>query len=168
MSFRLRDLTCDDLSLLERWLRAAHVRSAWGDPEENLRMLEEPPPEGSGRAVFEVDGRAVGLVLWQHPTREELDEAGLLDIPTGAIDIDIMIGEADAIGQGFGPQAIDRVASVALSNPAVPFVMGCAEMDNLASQRAFGKAGFRRERTFGDGPDGLQVLMVRDRESEGA
>ena len=164
MSLRLCDVTNDDLLLIEQWLHADHVRSTWGDPAANLRLLNEPPANGNGRAIIEAEGQKVGLVLWQPPTREELDLAGLADIPTSVIDIDIMIGEFAALGRGLGSGAICLVAEVALSDPAVPFVMACAELDNLASQRAFAKAGFRKDREFDDVPNGLYVLMVRHRD----
>jgi RimJ/RimL family protein N-acetyltransferase len=163
MTLRLRDVTRDDLPLIERWLHADHVRGTWGDPGANLRLLSEPPAEGHWRAVIEADGRKVGIVLWQHPTREELDVAGLADIPRSVIDIDIMIGELDAVGRGLGSSAIRLVAEAALSDPTVPFVIGCARSDNLPSQRAFAKAGFRKDREFDDVPNGLHVLMVRHR-----
>ncbi|NTW59312.1 MAG: acetyltransferase [Nitrospirae bacterium] len=164
MILRLRDVTNDDLPLIERWLHADHVRSTWGDPGLNLRLLNEPPAKGNWRAIIEANGHGVGIVLWQHPTREELDVAGLPDIPTSVIDIDIMIGEFDALGRGMGSEAIRLVAEVALSDPAVPFVIACARLDNLASQRAFAKAGFRKDREFDDVPNGLHVLMVRHRQ----
>ena len=161
MNLNLRDVTDDDLPLIEQWLDADHVRDAWGDPEANIRLLGEPPAKGNWRAIIEADGRKVGLVLWQHPTREELDGAGLADIPTSVIDIDIMIGEVDALGRGVGSDAIGLVAEVALSDPTVPFVMACARLDNLASQRAFAKTGFRKDREFDDVPNRPHVLMVR-------
>jgi RimJ/RimL family protein N-acetyltransferase len=165
MSLRLRDVTNDDLPLIEQWLHADHVRRTWGDPGANLRLLNEPPANGNWRAIIEADGHEVGIVLWQHPTREELDVAGLADIPTNVIDIDIMIGEFDALGRGLGSDAISFVAELVLSDPTVPFVMACARLDNLASQRAFAKAGFRRDRKFDDVPNGLHVLMVRHRQN---
>jgi len=163
MSLRLRDLTSDDLPRIAQWLHARHVRSTWGDPGANLRLLTEPPAAGHRRATIEADGRKVGIVLWQHPTSEALDAAGLAGIPTSVIDIDIMIGEIDALGRGLGSDAISLVAEAALSDPTVPFVMACARLDNLASQRAFARAGFRNDRQFDDVPNGLHVLMVRHR-----
>lgn len=163
MRLRLRDVANDDLPLIEQWLHTEHVRGTWGDPSANLRLLREPPVGGNRRAIIEADGHDVGIVLWQHPTREELDVAGLADIPTSAIDIDIMIGEFDALGQGLGSDAISLVADLALSDPTVPFVMACARLENLASQRAFAKAGFRKDREFDDLPNGLHVLLVRSR-----
>ena len=163
MSVNLRDITSDDLPLIEKWLRADHVRSVWGDPDQNLRLLREPAVRGAWRAIIEVDGRKVGVVLWQHPSREELDAAGLTDIPTSVIDIDIMIGEPAALGSGIGSTTIRLVTEVAFTDSAVPFVMACARVDNGASRRAFAKAGFCTDREFDDGPDGRYVLMVRDR-----
>lgn len=164
MDLRLRDVTGDDLPLIERWLRAEHVRTYWGDPDAHLCLLSEPPPGGNWRAIIEADGRDVGIVLWQHPTREELDVAGLADVPASVIDIDIMIGEVDALGRGHGSAAIRLVADVALADPTVPFVIACARLDNLASQRAFASAGFRKDREFDDVPNGIYVLMVRHRQ----
>ena len=164
MILHLCDVTSDDLPLIEQWLHADHVRSTWGDPDANFSLLNEPPANGNRRAIIEVDGRKVGIVLWQHPTREELDVAGLSDIPTSVIDVDIMIGEFDALGQGLGSSVIRLVAEVALSDPTVPFVMACARLDNLPSQRAFAKAGFRKDREFDDVPNGLHVLMVCHRQ----
>lgn len=163
MSLRLRELSDQDLPLITRWLRADHVRDTWGDPDANLRLLRAPPAAGHCRAIIEADGRAIGLVLWQHPTREELDVAGLLDVPTSVIDIDIMIGERDAAGRGLGSAAIRLVAETALADPAVPYVIACAQLDNLASQRVFAKAGFRKDRAFDGTPKGLHVRLVRDR-----
>ncbi|MBX3599672.1 MAG: GNAT family N-acetyltransferase [Rubrivivax sp.] len=164
MDLRLRDLAPDDLPLVGQWLRAGPVRRSWGDPEANLRLLRQPPAAGSGRAVIEAEGRAVGLVLWQHPTRAELDLAGLTDIPTSVVDIDVLIGEPAAQGRGLGAAAIGLVAERALADPAVPCVMACVAPDNLASLRAFAKAGFGQDRVFDDVPQGPHLLLVRRRQ----
>jgi aminoglycoside 6'-N-acetyltransferase len=163
---RLREITTEDLPLIGQWLQADHVRRAWGDPSANLLLLSEPAAQGAWRAIIDVDGWDVGVVLWGHPSREELDLANLSDIPTSVIDIDIMIGEPGALGSGVGPKAIRRVTESALRDPTVPFVMACVRSDNLASQRAFAKAGFRTERAFEDGPNGRYLLLVRDRKEE--
>lgn len=164
---RLLEVADSDRPLIGRWLNEDHVRPFWGDPDENLRVLSAPPGAGQWRAVIEADGRKIGLVMWQHPTREELDEAGLHDIPESVIDIDIMIGESAETGKGVGAAAIRLTAEAALADPAVPFVIAAASVGNPASLRAFAKAGFRRDREFDDGPHGLHVLMVRERGEAG-
>lgn len=164
MTVQLCPVHQSDLVLIETWLKAAHVRARWGDPDEITRTLRVPPTSGHWRAIIEAEGRKVGLVMWQHPTRGELEVAGLADIPTSVIDIDIMLGELACVGKGIGTSAIWLVAEQALDDPSVPFVIGCAAQDNLASQRAFAKAGFHRDREFDDVPNGIHVLMVRDRQ----
>lgn len=165
MNLHLCDITNDDLPLIAQWLRADHVRGTWGDPDANIRLLTVPPAQVSRRAIIESDGRRVGLVLWQHPTREELDVAGLADIPTGVIDIDILIGEPDALRRELGSSAMRIVAERALSDPAVPFVIACVRLDNLASRRACAKAGFHEDRVFDDVPNGPHLLMACQRRS---
>jgi len=165
---RLTNIGLDDLPLIERWLRADHVRRYWGDPDENIRLLRTAPAPGNWRAIIESGGRKVGLVLWQHPTRRELDEAGLINVPESVIDIDIMIGEEDATGRGVGTAAIGLVAESALADPSVPFVIAASSIDNHVSQRAFIKAGFEIDREFDDVPNGRFVLMVKRREGESA
>jgi len=162
MTVMLRDVTRKDLALIECWLRVDHVRRFWGEPDENVQLFRQPPP-GMRSTIIMDDGREVGLVAWQHPTRQELDEAGLTEIPETVIDIDIMIGELDAVGRGIGPAAINLVVDEALADPSVPFVMAAASVDNKASRSAFQKAGFQMERGFDDVPGGRCVLMIRRR-----
>lgn len=130
MNLRLHDVTSDDCPLIERWLQADHVRTDWGDPDANIRLLRDPPGIGSWRAVIEAGGRKVGL--------------------------------------GVGSATLRLVAETVLSDAEVPFVMACMRMDNLASQRACAKAGFRRDREFDDVPNGRYVLMVCHRQEAGS
>ena len=163
MTVHLIDVKREDLIFIERWLRAEHVRRYWGEPDENIRLLRRPPV-GMRSAIIADGDRKLGLVLWQHPTRRELDQAGLYEIPETVIDIDILIGEEDALGRGIGSAAIDLVAEIALADLSVPFVIAAASIDNRASCRAFRKAGFRIKREFNDVPGGRSILMIRYRE----
>jgi len=161
-TIRLLALQARDFVLVERWLRAEHVRRYWGDPAAVAAELRRLPP--SARAsLIEADGRKVGLAVRQHPTREELDVAGLHDIPETAVDIDIMVGEAAELNQGAGRAAIRLIAEEALADPNVPLVMAATMVENVASRRAFAAAGFSEEREFDDVPYGRCLLMTRRR-----
>lgn len=167
MAARLRAVEPEDFALVRRWLEAEHVRRWWGDPETNARILGEAP-EGARLEVIEADGRPVGLVLWQHPPRAELESAGLEDVPETAVDLDVMIGDEGATGRGVGTAAIRLAAEEALSDPSVPFVMAAVHVGNAASLRAFAKAGFTQDREFDDPGLGRYALMVRRRSPRGA
>ena len=105
MDVHLVDVTHADLPLIDGWLSAEHVRRYWGDPKENKLLVRDPPPD-THLAIIQADGTKVGVVVWQHPTRQELDEVGLNDIPETVIDLDIMIGEFEEIGRGVGSAAM--------------------------------------------------------------
>jgi aminoglycoside 6'-N-acetyltransferase len=116
-----------------------------------LAAVHRHPP--AAHALIEVDTAPVGYLSWQEPPPEELAAAGLSDLPTGLIDMDILIGEPDFMGRGFGPKALslllDRLRD-----------QGCLEVGiatavaNPRALRAYEKAGFREYRTFRwDGED---------------
>ena len=151
-----------DEMIVHEWMEADHVRRFWGDPHKNLRQYRQND-DGSQQRIVKTGNRKVGLILWQHPTRRELDEAGLVDIPESVVDIDIMIGELDMVGRGIGSAAIRMVAEQSLVDAAVPFVIAATRTDNVASRRAFEKAGFQTDREFDDPGYGRCVLMIRRR-----
>ena len=159
---RLVEVVAGDGPLIERWLRREHVRRWWGDPDETLREIAARG-DGARQAIIEADGAKVGLVLWGHPPRAELDAAGLLDVPESVVDIDIMIGEPGAGGRGIGAEALRLVAARALADPAVPFLIAAAMAGNDASLRAFAKAGFRVDRVFDDPEYGPCLLLHHNR-----
>jgi len=159
---RLLAASDDDGPAIESWLRRDHVRRWWGDPDENLRLLAARGP-GERKGIIAADGARVGLVLWGNPPREELDAAGLADVPGAVVDIDIMIGEPGALGRGIGTEALRLVAAAALADPSVPYLIAATAAGNDASLRAFAKAGFRVDREFDDPDAGRCLLLRRDR-----
>ena len=149
-----------DSGLLESWLRRPHVSRWWGDP---LKALEEAsrPPAGGGEALIDVDGVPVGYVRWQVPVREELDAAGLSELPDDVIDIDIAIGEADLLGRGIGSRVLSTLRA-RLTRDGASTVILATSVENARAVRAFEKAGFVRRRQFVDTDGGQYWLMVSD------
>lgn len=93
-----------DLVRLQRWLERPHVARWFNGPDDHLDFASGPPP-GGAQAWIASDGEAVGYLRWQRVDRANLDAVGLTDIPAGAVDIDLFLGEAQAIGRGIGPSA---------------------------------------------------------------
>ena len=156
----LIEFTVEDLPLVADWVGRDHVRRWWGDPERSLAELKSQKK----RAIIAAGNVKVGLVVWAHPPRGELDEAGLHDVSEEVIDIDIMIGEPDALGRGVGTRAIRLVADRIFRQNDVAHIIAATSTANTASIRAFEKAGFRSEREFDDPQCGRCLLMIRERE----
>jgi len=145
-------------SLLRSWLRQPHVSKWWGDPEKAILEVSEPPNAG-GEALIFADGLPVGYLRWQVPDREDLDAAGLRDIPLDAIDIDVAIGEPDWLGRGVGSRALVLIVERLVAGGATT-IMLATSVENLQAICAYEKAGFQRRRQFIDTDGGTYWLMT--------
>ena len=134
-----------DLPIVEKWLKCPHVARWWGDPSESLDAVRNH--DTSASALILVDGTPVGYLCWQIPTPEELADAGLADLPSNLVDIDIMIGESTALGHGYGPKALSQLLCK-LGDEGTQIVGMATAESNKRAGKAFDKAGFRLFRSF--------------------
>lgn len=150
-----------DLPLLVSWLHEPHVSRWWGDPDRALEEVSRPPAAG-GEALIVAKGAPVGYVRWQVPTRQELEAAGLDEVPDDVVDIDITIGQAELLGRGIGSRALSLLRD-RLFRDGVTTVMLATSVDNVRAVRACEKAGFVRRRRFVDTDGGAYWLMISGR-----
>ncbi|MFI7238613.1 GNAT family N-acetyltransferase [Streptomyces cyaneofuscatus] len=148
-----RRLAEDDFPLLISWLERPHV-ARWWNHETSIEAVrrdfgpavrgEEPSEE----LVAHLDGAPMGLLqrcrLADYP--EYLVEvATLVEVPSGAMTIDYLIGEPQLVGRGLGPQMIrSAVQAIWDEHPDTPCVLVPVSAANQASWRALEKAGMRR------------------------
>jgi aminoglycoside 6'-N-acetyltransferase len=154
-------LRTDDLLLVREWLDREHVRRWWRDADESLRHAEDALA-GRDRTryfVIVLDGRPVGLIQ-TYLLGDEPEWAVLIgESPDGA-GVDLLIGEADAVGRGLGPQVLERFArEIVFANPQTTALVATVEEPNRRSWRAFEKAGFRHVRDVEE--DGLPHRLMR-------
>jgi aminoglycoside 6'-N-acetyltransferase len=136
-----------DFAIFENWIMQPHVIQGWGDPQETRERINQHPPAGS--AIIMVNETPIGYLCWQVPTKLELSEAGLDDLPSDLVDIDIMIGEPNFLGQGIGSQALLLLLSQ-LSAEGVKIVGLATTVSNERALRAYEKVGFTRYRRFNE------------------
>jgi aminoglycoside 6'-N-acetyltransferase len=137
-----------DSDKLLRWLAQPHVAKWWGDPARAMRHATECAPES--HALIVVDGTPAGYLCWQEPPREELEAADLSDLPSGLVDIDILIGDATLLGQGVGTRALEALLARLRGDASVAFAGLGTSASNTNAIRCFEKAGFRLHREFQD------------------
>lgn len=143
---------------LDAWLHQPHVARWWGNPEQQLKKILQHPP--GTHAIIVTDGTPVGYLCWQRPSQEELDAAGLTDLPEDLVDIDIMIGEPAFLGRGVGPRALTSLLTRLREEPLVSLAGLATSVSNKAAIRAYEKAGFHLFREFQDPESGLCRYMV--------
>lgn len=144
------------LPQLRVWLRRPHVARWWGDPDYTSAAVRRHP--STNHALITVDARPVGYLCWQKLQPEELAAAGLTDLPADLVDVDILIGEPDVMGQGVGPQALLLLLK-RLRSEGVSVVGICTAADNQRALRAYEKAGFRSYRSFHEAGQEMCYLL---------
>jgi RimJ/RimL family protein N-acetyltransferase len=160
----------DDLPLLHEWLQRPHVQRWWRERETYEEVVEHylPAIEGSDPTdhyLVVLDGRPVGFVE-TYLVADYPDHARLVGAEPGAAGVDLFIADADLTGRGIGTELLRRfVSEVVFARPATTHCVADPETENIASVRAFEKAGFRVVMEFLDPGDGKQHALVRlDRE----
>lgn len=128
------------LHLLGTWLSAPHVFRFWGAPNRALSEASRRKP-GSAALIL-VDGHPIGYICWQKPSVRELAEAGLSDLPAGIMDIDLLIGNPDFIGQSIGPRALG-ILLARLRSEGTSFAGVGTSLDNRSAIRAYEKNRFQ-------------------------
>ena len=144
-----------DVARIAGWLEEPEARRWWGDPVAALAEIVDRDP--ATVAVIAWDGRPVGVLCWQTPTREEMEEAGLADLPGDLVDVDVLVGETDARGHGVAPEALRQLCG-RLREQGVRLVgMGAAEA-NAPALVAYARAGFVPYRDFEEDGEGYRYF----------
>ena len=147
-----------DLPRVEEWLHRPHVAEWWGDPAEALEIIRAHP--AATATMINGENRPIGFICWQQPSYDELVAAGLGDLPDTIVDIDIMIGEPNALGQGAGSAAL-RLLVDRLKDDGVRLIGIGTSVANCRALKCYGNAGFSVFRDFEE--DGRQMrYLVRD------
>ncbi len=147
---KLRPATLDDLDLLRHWDTQPHVIAS-GAADDAVDWAYELglEPQWRDMLIGEIDGRPVGIVQIIDPAEEETHYWG--DIGTGLRAIDIWIGEANDLGQGFGTAMMRQALDRCFADSSVRAVLIDPLASNTDAHRFYERLGFRAvgRRRFG-------------------
>jgi aminoglycoside 6'-N-acetyltransferase len=170
VSIGFRPLTASDLPLLYEWLQREHVQRWWTDRETYDKVVQHylPAIEGSEPTDLYLilsQDRPAGFiqtyVVSDYPEYREL-----VAVEDGVAGVDLLIGKPELTGHGLGSKALQRfVFDVVFSDPEIHACIADPAAENVASLRAFEKAGFHIVREFVDPKDHdrLHALVRLDR-----
>lgn len=157
-AYTFRPMTTADLPLIRHWLREAHVREWWGDPDEQFALVSGDLTEPAMDQFIVLAGeQPIGYLQCYRLTAWN---TGLGPQPEGTRGIDQFIGGGDMIGHGHG-SAFIRAFVDDCFRQGLPRMVTDPDPLNLRAVRAYEKAGFIRDRMV-ETPDGPALLMVRE------
>jgi RimJ/RimL family protein N-acetyltransferase len=165
-----RPLTADELPLLYEWLQREHIQRWWTDRETYDEVVQHylPAIEGSEPTDLYLilsDGLPVGFIQ-TYRVSDYPEYRDLVAVEEGVAGVDLFVAEPELTGRGFGSEALRRfVADVVFLDPGIHACVADPDAENIASLRAFEKAGFRVVRRFVDpnDHDKLHALLRLDR-----
>ncbi len=146
----------EHLGLVAGWLRQPDVARWWGDAA--VALAEIRAHADGAQAIIEADGKPVGYLCWQTPSREELAAAGLAALPADLVDIDIMIGDAEWLGRGVGPEALAQLVARLQVEGVAMVGLGTATA-NRRALRAYEKAGFHPYCDFHEAGEDMRYFV---------
>ena len=126
MTLTFRPLTDDDRPALRAMLHAPEV-ARWWPPY----AIDEH--KGETRFAIEVDGELAGMIQYDEEIERDWKQA----------EVDIFLGPA-FIGRGIGTEAMRAMVDLLVEERGHHRVVLGTEVDNVAAQRCYEKAGFRK------------------------
>lgn len=158
MRIGFRPLTSDDLPLLYEWLQREHIQRWWTDRETYDEAVQHflPQIEGSEPTdpyLILLADRPAGFIQ-TYRVSDYPKYRDLVNVEDGVAGVDLFVAEPELTGRGFGSEALRRfLVDVVFSDPEIHACIADPDAENVASLRAFEKAGFRVVRQFVDPTD---------------
>jgi aminoglycoside 6'-N-acetyltransferase len=149
---KLRAATLADLDLLRHWDEQPHVISSDPDYEGFWEWETELTQDVDWREqlIAELNDRPIGFIQIIDPALEVSHYWGTIDNNLRAIDI--WIGEAPDLGQGYGTTMMHLAISRCFATPSVTAILVDPLTSNTRAHRFYERLGFQRveHRQFGD------------------
>jgi aminoglycoside 6'-N-acetyltransferase len=167
LALGFRAMEMGDLPLMHEWLQRPHVRRWWrkGETYEQVVDIYSPAIEGwdpTDLYFVLLDGREIGFIQ-TYLVMDYPEYASLIGVGEGTAGVDLFIADPALTGRGIGSEILRRfVSRIIFASETTRRCVAGPEAANVASTRAFEKAGFRVVRDFVE--DGnVSVLLQLDR-----
>lgn len=164
----LRTAVPGDLPVLLHWDKQQHVIDS--DLDDNwdweTELLHEPA--WREQLMAELDGRPLGFVQIIDPAEEETHYWG--DVPPGLRAIDIWIGEASDLGNGYGTRMMQLAINRCFTDPSVKAILIDPLASNVRAHRFYERLGFRfvEQKRLGEDESDCFVYVLSREDWEGA
>ena len=140
-AIRLRDASLNDLSLLQYWDEQPHTVASDPNDDWNWPVELGRKPSWREQLIAELDGRPIGFIQIIDPAKEETHYWG--EVPPNLRAIDIWIGEAADLGQGYGTQMMTLAIERCFATPTVTAILIDPLESNVRAHQFYERLGFQ-------------------------
>ncbi len=133
-------LTRADYPLLRGWLAQPHVRAWWGDPDEEIALIDEDIDEGPTDMRLVAFADRPFAYVQDYPAHH-WDAPQYVAFPPGTRGVDTFLGDPAFLGQGHAPRYLRQRCHDLLAAGATAVVIDPSP-DNERAVRAYRRAGF--------------------------
>ena len=164
MALGFRVMEMDDLRLLHEWLQRPHVRRWWSKHETYQEVVDSYSPAIEGSDPTDLyfvllAGREIGFIE-TYLVADYPEYASLVGRGEGTAGVDLFIADRTLTGKGIGSEILRRfVSQIVFADATTRRCVAGPEAANVASVRAFEKAGFRVVSAFVE--DGNESLLLQ-------
>jgi len=164
MVITFRPLLKEDYELFAHWLEQPHVSKWWREPATVEFVEKEYGPSDKKTDVYIIEGDSKPIGIIQSYRIEDYPEHFEKIRIKKAIGIDLLIGLSNLTGKGYGTQLLESFINTMIRKKYsnANYVIADPEIANIASVRAFEKAGFKKgDIVRGDhGPEQLMIFQL--------
>ena len=164
-----RPLVASDLPMLHEWLQRSHVSEWWGNPTTYADVERDYLPSITAESTTQVyiallENEPIGFIQ-SYIVMGSGDGWWEQETDPGARGIDQFLANPEQLGQGLGTAMISAFVNQLFQDPTVTKVQTDPSPKNERAIRCYRRVGFVE---VGEviTPDGLALLMVRQRESQ--
>ncbi len=129
-----------DYPMLRGWLSEPHVMETWGDPDEELALIDAEIDGGDCQMHIVYDGD-IPFAFIQNWGAHEAPVPHLKDLPIGTRAIDTLLGETSYLGKGHAKAYVRQYAGQLLAQGA-PCVCTDPRLTNPRGLAMYRAAGF--------------------------
>ncbi len=158
----LRSATLADAALLRHWDAQPHVIAADPNDDWNWETELRHNPTWREQLIAELAGRPIGFIQIINPAQEDSHYWG--DVPNNLRAIDIWIGEAADLSQGYGTAMMRLALACCFIDPSVTVVLVDPLTNNTRAHRFYERLGFKflEHRRLGDDDCSVYQLSRTD------
>ncbi len=138
-----------DMTLFFAWVKKPHIAKWWKSDTYEKFVEKYRPKIASQSYVFPfimyINENPMGYI--QYYLADKVDDGWWSKThgqPAGTVGMDIIIGETDYVGKGFGPMLIKKFIEKIYQETKTSKIIIDPDVGNIAAIRCYEKVGFRR------------------------